>query len=108
MNDEEKTELLMSKNSSINEKINEQNTEELDFSNLKEEIKNVQTEQKVSEAINENPAGKIKLNVAEEKKEEKVSSKDINVNIWSNKGLQFVVLLGLLILLVIFLLPYII
>jgi len=104
-------------------------TEELDFSNLQEEmnkIKEVQPvplepiyeEQVVNEqpyvesvekveepTFNENPNAKVVLNKAEEVVEEEISHKDIKVDLKGNKSLMRVLLIGLVILVAIFLLP---
>ena len=107
-------------------------TEELDFSNLQEEmnkIKEVQPvplepiyeEQVVNEqpyvesveenketevpTFNENPNAKVVLNKAEEVVEEEINHKDIKIDLKGNKSLMRVLLIGLVILVAIFLLP---
>lgn len=105
-------------------------TEELDFSNLQEEMEKIKEEVKPvplepmyeepevkevplepvyeekeeDEDINENPYAKITLKKDEEQIEQ-ISHKEIKVDLWNNKSLIRVLLLGLVLLLVIVFLP---
>lgn len=103
-------------------------TEELDFSNIqeemnriKEEVKSVPLEpvyeevseplisetEKVDATFNENPNAKVVLNKAEEEVEEQISHKDIKIDFKGNKTLMRVLMLGGILLLAILVLPYI-
>ena len=148
--DEEKVNLLVPEDGLIDNDVDKQYTEELDFSNIQEEIEKTkeetiktvplepvydnvapeeplyddslkvseepkeiveeQTEQKSANNYNpgENPYAKVVLNKTEEVEEEQISHKDIKVDLKGNKALWFVVGIGLLLLIIIFLLPYLI
>lgn len=110
-------------------------TEELDFSNLKEEIEkakqevkpvplepmyeeapvetyedvvnNRKIEDKKETKINENPSAKITLNKEEEEEVEQIDPKDIKIDLKGNKSLMKVLMLGLVLLIVIILIPFI-
>lgn len=101
-------------------------TEELDFSNLQEEMNKIKEEvkpvslepvyeQPVEEENNEtkvpnfyeNPNAKVVLNKAEEEVEEQINHKDIKIDFKGNKTLIRVLVLGGILLLAIILLPYI-
>lgn len=103
-------------------------TEELDFSNIQEEMNRIKEEvkpvplepvyeepseplinsdEKVDATFNENPNAKVVLNKAEEEVEEQISHKDIKIDFKGNKTLMRVLMLGGILLLAILLLPYI-
>ena len=144
MNDE-KVNLLVPEDglNDLENNIDKQYTEELDFSNLQEEIdkaknavnpvplepnyevpeevqsvplepnyeqevKNVEIEQLNTKEYNpgENPNAKVVLNKTEEVKDE-TKKEDIKLDLKSNKSLMFVLGLGLFLLIIVFLIPYI-
>lgn len=110
-------------------------TEELNFSNIKEEmekakqevkpvplepiyeeapvetyedvINNRKIEDKKGTEINENPSAKITLNKEEEEEVEQINPKDIKIDLKGNKSLMKVLMLGLVLLIVIILIPFI-
>lgn len=137
--DEEKVNLLVSEDDLINNDIDKQYTEELDFSNIQEEIEKTKEEtikpvpvepiydnvapeeplyddsikEETETPLNkytpgENPSAKVVLNKTEEVEEEQINHKDIKVDLKGNKSLWFVVGIGVFLLIIIFLLPYLI
>ncbi len=62
----------------------------------------------VKQEINENPMGKIKLNKEEEKPQEKIDPSTIKLDFKGNRNLKFVIALGILLLLAVFILPIIV
>jgi len=144
MNDE-KVNLLVPEDglNDLENNIDKQYTEELDFSNLQEEIdkaknavnpvplepnyevpeevqsvplepnyeqevKDVEVEEPNTKEYNpgENPNAKVVLNKTEDIKEE-IKKEDIKLDLKSNKSLMFVLGLGLFLLIIVFLIPYI-
>ena len=142
MNDE-KVNLLVPEDglNDLENNIDKQYTEELDFSNLQEEIDNakntvnsvplepnyeeseevhsvplepnyeqeVKDEEPVTKKVynpGENPNAKVVLNKTEDIKEE-IKKEDIKLDLKSNKSLMFVLGLGLFLLIIVFLIPYI-
>lgn len=110
-------------------------TEELDFSNIKEEMEKAKQEvkpvplepmyeeapvetyddivnnrkiedKKLDTEINENPNAKVTLN-KEEEEPEQIDPKDIKIDLKGNKSLMKVLMLGLFLLIIIILIPLI-
>lgn len=139
--EEEKINLLVPEDELIDD-VDKQYTEELDFSNINEEIEKVKeepitpvplepiydnvapeepyyddvvkeepvveepkAEQKVNYNPGENPYAKVVLNKTEEVVET-INHKDVKIDFKNNKSLWFVVGIGAVLLIAVFLLPY--
>lgn len=151
--DENKVNLLVPEDGLIDDNMEKQYTEELDFSNIQEEIEKVKNEtvkpvplestyedavaeepiynnvapveQPYDDSVKgevplepsvetntnynpgENPSAKVVLNKCEETVTENIRHEDIKVDLKGNKSLWYVLGLGLLLLIVILLLPYV-
>lgn len=144
--DENKVNLLVPEDGLINDDVEKQYTEELDFSNIQEEIDKVKNEtikpvpvepvyedaapveplyddspkidsvpvepvyeEPTNTSYNpgENPSAKVVLNNTVEEEKEEINHKDIKVDLKGNKSLWYVLGLGLFLLIIILLLPYV-